>query len=197
VRWMARLARRLGLDANPLRRGCDRAEAWLRLGLVVAFLVASPLAAAATGRLTSEAAIRAAHAQAASEHQVMAVLAERVSRAAADPLPGSAEFAWAPARWTAPDGQSRSGQVPAPVGSAAGRQVAIWVDSTGRLTWPPIGQSQIASRVIAVVALTPAVLGALLLGVLWLTRGWLDRRRMADWAAEWSAVEPQWTKRTP
>jgi hypothetical protein len=23
----------------------------------------------------------------------------------------------------------------------------------------------------------------------------LDRRRLQDWAAEWSAVEPEWTKR--
>ena len=44
-RWVTELARRMGVDANPLRRGCDRAEGWVRLGLVVVFLVASPLAA--------------------------------------------------------------------------------------------------------------------------------------------------------
>jgi hypothetical protein len=36
----------------------------------------------------------------------------------------------------------------------------------------------------------------LLLGTAALTRRLLDRRRMASWAAEWSAVEPLWTKRT-
>ena len=39
------LARRLGLDRNPLRRGSDRAEAWIRIALVLAFLIGAPLAA--------------------------------------------------------------------------------------------------------------------------------------------------------
>jgi hypothetical protein len=193
---MVALARRTGLDANPLRRGSDRAEAWVRIALIVLFLVASPLAAAALGQLTSDASARAARAQAANEHQVTAILSHRVSKSANDPLYGSAEFAWAGARWTAPDGQQRVGQVPAPVGSPAGRHIAIWVDSAGRLLYPPIGEGQIASRVIAVVALTPAILGVVLLGVLWLTRRLLDRRRLGHWASEWSAVEPLWTKRT-
>ena len=34
-RWKARLARALGLDDNPLRRASDRAEAWIRAGLVI------------------------------------------------------------------------------------------------------------------------------------------------------------------
>jgi hypothetical protein len=190
------LARKMGLDANPLRRGSDRVEAWVRIGLIVLFLIASPLAAAALGQLTSAASARAAQAQAASEHQVTAVLDHRVSKSSNDPLYGSAEFAWAGARWTAPNGQQRAGQVPAPVGSSAGRHITIWVDSAGRLVYPPIGEGQIASRVIAVVALTPALLGLVLLGVLWVIRRWLDRRRMGEWAAEWSAVEPLWTKRT-
>ena len=194
-RWVAALARRTGVDANPLRRGCDRAEAWVRLGLVLAFLIASPLAAIGLGHLTNDASVRAARAQAASEQRVPAVLLRKVSRNSNDPLYASSELAWTRARWTAPDGQKRIGEVPAPVGSLAGRQVPIWVNHIGQLVYPPIGQGQIASRVIAVVALTPAVLAVLLLGMASLTRRLLDRRRMSTWAAEWSAVEPQWTKR--
>src|SRR5215471_468881 len=40
----APLARRLGLDRNPLRRRSDRAEAWIRIALVLAFLIGAPLA---------------------------------------------------------------------------------------------------------------------------------------------------------
>ena len=195
-RWVAALARRMGMDANPLRRGCDRAEAWLRLGLVLVFLIASPLAAFGLGHLTNDASLRAARAEAANEHQVPAVLLHRVSHNSNDPLYSTSELAWAQARWTAPDGRRRVGEVPAAVGSRAGRRVPIWVNNAGQLVYPPIGQGQIASRVIAVVALTPAILAVILLGVGWLIRRLLDRRRLAGWATEWSAVEPLWTKRT-
>jgi hypothetical protein len=195
-RWVAALARRMGVDANPLRRGCDRAEAWLRVGLVLAFLIASPLAAFGLGHVTNDASLRAARAEKASEHYVPAVLLHRVSHNSEDPLYSTAQLAWARARWTAPDGRKHVGEVPAAVGSPAGREVHIWVDNTGQLVYPPIGQGQIASRVIAVVALTPAILAILLLGMGWLIRRLLDRRRLGGWAAEWSAVEPLWTKRT-
>jgi hypothetical protein len=195
-RWVAALARRMGVDANPLRRGCDRAEAWLRVGLVLVFLIASPLAAFGLGHLTNEASLRAARAEKANEHYVPAVLLNRVSHNTEDPLYSTSQLAWARARWTAPDGLRRVGEVPAAVGSPAGREVHIWVNNTGQLVYPPIGQGQIASRVIAVVALTPAILAIVLLGAGWLIRRLLDRRRMGGWAAEWSAVEPLWTKRT-
>jgi hypothetical protein len=194
-RWVTALARKIGLDTNPLRRRSDRAEAWIRLGLVLIFLVVSPLAAVGLGHVTNAASLNAARAQAASERQVPAVLLKKVSRAADDPLYGSSELVWARAQWTAPNGLRRTGEIPAPVGSKAGHRETIWVDSSGQLVYPPIGQGQIASRVIAVVALTPAALGAVLLITLWLIRRFLDRRRMTNWAAEWSAVEPQWTKR--
>ena len=174
----------------------DRAEAWLRLGLVLVFLIASPLAAFGLGHLTNDASVRAARAEAANEHQVAAVLLHRVSHNSNDPLYSTSELAWAQAKWTAPDGRRRVGEVPAAVESRAGRQVPIWVDNAGQLVYPPIGQGQIASRVIAVVALTPAILAVILLGVGWLIRRLLDRRRLAGWATEWSAVEPLWTKRT-
>ena len=195
-RWVAALARRMGLDANPLRRGWDRAETWVRLGLVLVFLVASPLAAIGLGHLTNNASVRAARAERAAEFHVTAVLLHKVSRNSDDPLYATAGLAWARARWTAPDGQHRVGEVPAAVGSRAGRPVKIWVDDLGQLVYPPIGEGQIASRVIAVVALTPAILAVLLLGVNWLARSLLDRRRISGWASEWSAVEPLWTKRT-
>jgi hypothetical protein len=41
-RGRTRLARALGLDGNPLRRASDRAEAWLRIGLLAVFLIAGP-----------------------------------------------------------------------------------------------------------------------------------------------------------
>ena len=48
-RRRTRLARALGLDRNPLRRPSDRAEAWLRIGLLAVFLIAGPIAALSVG----------------------------------------------------------------------------------------------------------------------------------------------------
>ena len=48
-RGLTRQARALGLDRNPLRRVTDRAEAWIRVGLLTVFLIAGPMAALGTG----------------------------------------------------------------------------------------------------------------------------------------------------
>jgi len=45
----ARLARALGLERNPLLRASDRAEAWIRAGLLAVFLIAGPMTAIAAG----------------------------------------------------------------------------------------------------------------------------------------------------
>lgn len=197
ARWVAALSRWMGLDANPLRRRSDRVESWVRVALVAVFLVVSPLAALGLGHVTGTVSAQAARIQAASEHKVTAVLLTGVSRAPGDSLYGSDELVLVRARWTAPDGTARSGDVLAPVGSHAGRRWPVWVNDAGRPVYPPIGAAEIASRVVAVVALTPALLGILLLVILAVTRRALDRRRLTDWAAEWSTVEPQWTKRAP
>lgn len=55
-RRKGRLARALGLDANPLRRASDRAETWIRVGLLVIFLTIGPMGALAAGQWTAHAA---------------------------------------------------------------------------------------------------------------------------------------------
>ena len=67
-----RLARALGLDGNPLRRASDRAEAWVRIGLLAVFLVAGPLAALAAGGWAYHAGAAAARAHAAPAYPVTA-----------------------------------------------------------------------------------------------------------------------------
>ncbi len=128
-RRMPSLARRLGLDRNPLRRGTDRAEAWIRIALVLAFLIGAPLAAWGAGSWAGSVAPTAAHLQRAGEHRVPATLLRNV--------PGDADqwftvrFAWVKARWTVPHGTVRTGYVQAPVGSPAGSTVPVWLDRSG------------------------------------------------------------------
>jgi len=70
----ARLARALGLDCNPLRRASDRAEAWIRIGLIAVFLIAGPMAALSTGAWEYRAGITAASVQPVPSHPVSATV---------------------------------------------------------------------------------------------------------------------------
>jgi hypothetical protein len=72
-RRTARLARALGLDGNPLRRASDRAEAWIRVGLLAVFLIAGPLAGLGAGHWAYHAGITRAPVLAAQAHRVTAV----------------------------------------------------------------------------------------------------------------------------
>jgi hypothetical protein len=69
-RGLTRLARALGLDRNPLRRATDRAEAWIRVGLLAVFLIAGPMAALGAGHWAYHAGITAARVPAAPMHRV-------------------------------------------------------------------------------------------------------------------------------
>src|SRR5690242_18031714 len=73
-RRSTRLARALGLDGNPLRRVSDRAEAWIRIGLVAVVLIAGPLAALGVGGWAHHAGSAVAPVQAAPAHHVKAVV---------------------------------------------------------------------------------------------------------------------------
>ena len=70
-RGLRRLARALGLDRNPLRRATDRAEAWIRVGLLAVFLIAGPMAALGAGHWAYHAGITAARVPATPAHSVL------------------------------------------------------------------------------------------------------------------------------
>lgn len=184
----ARAVRGLWPDRNPLRRTLDRAEAAVVGGLVVAFLAGAPLAAVATGQAVYRIWSSIADAQQAAWHQVPAVLLATV------PVSGY-DDGQVPARWRAPDGKERTGTVPAPSGTRAGRTVRLWVDAAGQPTGPPATLSQV--RVIAALAAALAciVVGFLVTCAGLLARSMLGQRRLAAWDADWRATEPQWTGR--
>lgn len=189
----ASLARRTGIDGNPLRRATDRAEAWIRILLVTVFLVAAPLLTIGTGRWAATTTQASARAHAAAVQPVSATVKRAAPANASDPARSA--LAWVPAQWHAPDGSARSGQIQAPLGTRAGSTIKIWVDNSGKVSEPPLTHAQVLSRVITVIALTPVGLAlalALLLGVV--TR-LLQRRRLLAWEAAWAAVEPHWTRR--
>jgi hypothetical protein len=187
-----RLARRIGLDGNPLRRRTDRAATAVTLVLLAVFLVGAPLLSAAAAGWSARGA--AADRQAArSWRQVPAVLLDSAAiSASADGFNASS---WGFARWIAPDGRTRAGDIPVSVGLTAGEVVPLWVDLKGSPTGPPVSHRAVLTREIGAAVVAPVALGILLLCLATVARWLLDRRRLADWDAAWTAVGPQWTRR--
>jgi hypothetical protein len=158
----ARLARRLGLDGNPLRRRIDKIAACLAallMALLMAlFLIGAPMLSMAAARWVGHAAAAGQRA-ARSWRQVPAVLPRGA------PLPavgGVFGTSWVMARWTAPDGHERAGRIAVSTSLAAGRTVQLWVDTAGSPTGPlPRYDAPVASEALVAVLAT-AVLGAVL-----------------------------------
>jgi hypothetical protein len=189
----ARLARRLGLDHNPLRRRTDRIVTCLAAQLLAAFLVGAPLLAMAAIAWVGHEAATQQRAERAW-HRVSAVL----PNGSPEPglfLTGVSPEAWVPARWAAPGGHARSGRILVQAGLAAGTTVPLWVDAAGRPTGPPLSRQAVLARESAAAVTATFLLGVVLLSLGSAGRWALHRRRLAGWEAEWATVGPQWTKR--
>jgi hypothetical protein len=190
--WLARLLRGRRLDRNPLRRGSDRAETVVLGALLAAFLAAAPFAAHAAGGWAHTRAVRDAQAQRASLVQVTATL---VRTAPVLSGYGSTSGFAVEARWRAPDGPVRTGELFVTADVAARHSTRIWVDRTGRLTGPPLSRDQVAGRAQLAVGVAVGCLAVVLITAAWLVRRGLDRRRMAAWDADWLANGPRWSPR--
>jgi len=190
---MSSLARRLGLDRSPLRRGTDRIEAWLRIALILVFVIGAPLTGWGAARWAESVAPSAAHAQRAGEHRVTATLLHNVPNSSDYLAPVS--LGWVKARWTVPGGSVRTGYIEAPSGSRAGSTMQVWLDPSGIVTAPPVPASQIRDWVFLMTVLAPIVLALMMLALMALFARILEQRRLASWEQAWSAVEPQWSRR--
>jgi hypothetical protein len=190
--WVRRALRGRLPDRNPLRRRADRLEFAILAALFVVFLAGAPLIAMAVGGWAYAGADRVSRSENASWRPVTAVLRQGVPKAAFSPY-GTASFAQVPAVWTAPDGATRTGDITAVAGTAAGTRVTIWTDRSGTPTGPPLEHPQVADQ--AALAGTLAALG--LAGTLTvagvLVRRAIDRRRLAAWDAAWDATGPLWS----
>jgi hypothetical protein len=187
---LGRLLRGWKLDRNPLRRGSDRAETAVLGVLLAAFLACAPFAAHAAGSWTYATSAREAQAQQAALRQVRATLLQ-----AAVPWGLGEGGAEAQARWQAPDGQVRTGQVFVSVGAPAGSTVAVWVNGAGQLADSPLQHSQVTGRAEMARVLAVTGLAVVLILVGWAARWALDRRRLSAWDAEWLATGPRWSSR--
>jgi hypothetical protein len=191
---LARQARRLGLDRNPLRRRTDRIESSVAAGLLALFLIGAPLFGVLAGRWAQQGGLREQRAQLAW-HKTPAIL-----MASAPPVPRYAyrtswnDVAFVSARWSGPDGRPRFGRVSAALGARAGQTVLVWVDASGRATGPPLMRYQLVNREVSAEVLAPVALAMVLLSLACLVRWQLNRRRLKAWEVAWTTIGPRWTR---
>jgi hypothetical protein len=187
-----RLARRLGFDANPLRRRSDVVAAWLLPAAILIFVGLCPVIYAVIGmrvRADNAAAQRAE----ATWHHVEGTL---VQAAAGPQQQGSGANSWtvlAPVRWVV-DGQSHEADIYVASDSPAGSHVPVLLNQAGKLEMPPLTAAQVENRVFVDTLVALAALAVLLACLKWGIRRVLDRRRLAGWEAEWLAVGPRWSR---
>lgn len=189
--WAARMFRGRRLDRNPLRRRSDRAETVIFICLLVAMAVAVPFTARAASAWTTTRVEQVRATELATRHQVTATTLENALPASDAAYTVFAQT-WVSAKWTAPDGQPRTGTVRVPDGTQRGSTAKIWVEPDGAMAAPPLPVADIAG-----LADRAGLAAVLLLICLFLTAGCavrqeLNRRRMAAWDTEWAATEPRW-----
>jgi hypothetical protein len=189
-----RLARRLGLDANPLRRRTDKIATFLAAQLLLVFLVGAPLLAIAAYGWAGRVGAAEQRAE-RSWREVPAVLLMKSVPSPNSFASGLFGYSWVRARWVGPNGQVRSGNVAVEIGMAAGRTVRIWVDGAGRPTDARLTHRAVQARAATVAAVATLALVIVLSVLVWAGRKLLDRRRLADWELAWAIVGPKWTKR--
>lgn len=177
--------------ANPLRRTSDRIECWFARFLMLAFAVGLPMASLSVGLTAYESAMRTAHAQSAERQEVTARLTSNAAAAQ------DAEYAQqrAGVRWTDKNGRERTGAALVKAGTREGATVRIWVDRDGTITSPPMTVHNATAMSWMAGGGTAAAVAAGLFAARAGMRAALDRRRYAQWDAEWDLVEPHWSAR--
>jgi hypothetical protein len=185
-----RRSRMFGWDRNPLRRGIDRVEAGVLAGLVMVFLIGAPVAVAGAGHLARVAGLRALRTQ-ATWSQVSAT----VPRAAPNQSesPGQLDAVLLQARWTAPDGQSRSGLIATSPGVVVGDTARIWVSRSGSPTGAPRERSELLGWTPIAEVGAALVLALMFFLAVRLQRWLFERSRLSCWHRAWRAQGPRWT----
>ncbi|MEU7551849.1 hypothetical protein AB0B01_05685 [Streptomyces sp. NPDC044571] len=184
---------------NPLRRPTDLFEAWVALTALVCVLVVAPVVGWIAGLEVDGTLQRAAREQRQERYLVPAVVLrpaqDPIAQAGADPsaqrqTPQRTQIV---AAWTAPDGSSHEGTVPAAEEPPqAGDRFRIWTDTEGRLVGRPLDPTSASSNA-AVVGLAAGVgVAALAETVRRLVVRRLVHRRYLYLDRAWAAVGPDW-----
>ncbi|MFD9334011.1 hypothetical protein ACFWBF_06280 [Streptomyces sp. NPDC060028] len=184
---------------NPLRRQTDLFEAWVAFAALVCVLLVAPAVGWVAGVQVDDTLQRAVREQRQERYLVPAV----VVRPTPDPPAGAAADPGAQrqtpqrtqimAAWTAPDGSSHQGRVPAAEEPPRpGDKFRIWTDTEGRVVGRPLDPTA-ADFHAGMAGLAAALAAAALVEtVRRLVVRRLMHRRYIRLDRAWAAVGPDW-----
>ncbi|MGW3942959.1 Rv1733c family protein [Streptomyces phaeochromogenes] len=173
---------------SPLRRRSDRAEAWIVLGTWLLALLGAVLA----GVATADAMERGMAENRARTRAVSAVLTQDATESGTESALGTVRVK---VRWTDANGGSHTDRTKADADATAGTMVTVWVNREDELVSKPVAPSEARLQAAAGCVLVALGAGTAVLVAGRLPRAFLERRRLAEWEAEWERVGPGWKKR--
>ncbi|MBE4741350.1 MULTISPECIES: hypothetical protein [Streptomyces] len=181
--------------ANPLRRRSDVVEAWTVLCVVLLLVVVAPAVGVAVGRWAHGDARAHAAAERAALDRVSAVVVEKAPAAMPSAHGGRQPLYWVGARWTEPDGGSRTGEARVPAGTDRGDRADVWLDEAGHSVQPPPTATAVWQHALAMgTCATGGAVAVVLLGHV-VVRRIAIRHRLAEWEQEWARTGPDWGHR--
>lgn len=181
-------ARRLAPWArNPMLRGVDRLEGWIRLLAAVVVLLAIPASVpagidgytAARARIDSENAAKTAVPAVIITDPIRVPATDRVT----------VDRMQAEARW---NHEGRAGEASIDVAGTTkrGDRIELWLGPDGRPATDPVPADAAIGQGIGLGLLTFAGICTATGILVWITGRLLDRRRSAAWEHEWKEVSP-------
>ncbi|MFB9590711.1 Rv1733c family protein [Streptomyces racemochromogenes] len=179
---------------NPLRRPTDLFEAWVAFAALVCVLLVAPAVGWVAGLQVDGTLQRAAREQRHERYLVPAVVV-RPAPGAADPSAQrqAPERTRIVAAWTAPDGSSHQGTVPAAEEPPrAGDRFRIWTDTRGRLVGQPLDPTAASFHAGAAGLAAALTAAALAETVRRLVVRRLMHRRYTLLDRAWAAAGPDW-----
>ncbi|MFD3545366.1 hypothetical protein ACFWUW_07035 [Streptomyces sp. NPDC058655] len=184
---------------NPLRRPTDLFEAWVAFTALVCFLVVAPAVGWAAGTQVDGTLQRAVSAQRQERHLVPAVVVRPAQEPAGQPSADPSARQSTPQRtqivaaWTAPDGSSHEGTVPAAEEPPhPGDRFRIWTDARGRVVGQPLDPGAAAFH-SGMAGLAAAIcVAALVETVRRMIVRRLTHQRYARLDRAWAATGPDW-----
>ncbi|MER5812740.1 hypothetical protein ABT143_31920 [Streptomyces sp. NPDC002033] len=184
---------------NPLRRPTDLFEAWVAFAALVCVLLVAPAVGCAAGLRVDGTLQRAAREQRHERYLVPAVVVAPapgpVAGAATDPgaQRQAPERTPVVASWTAPDGSSHRGTVPAAQEPPRpGERFRIWTDIEGRLVGQPLDPAAASFHAGAAGLAAALTAAALAETVRRLVVRRLMHRRYIRLDRAWAAAGPDW-----